>query len=137
MTPWSDRAKASSTSRASDLLRSESLRMNESVPTASSALESKESSSPSASRHSLPKSLGIEGGCSALYVEGLQTEIGITSNGGSAALLEESLAFTTKTEKGCELGALGTSTGDGDACPCTWTWAKGDEEDVPNLGALP
>ena len=107
------------------------------MPAASSTLESKESSSPSAPGHSLPKSSGIEGGGSALYAGGPQTEIGITSNGGSTALPEESLAFAAEAERGCELGALGTSVGDVNACPCTWTWAEGDEEDVPNLGALP
>ena len=46
-----------------------------------------------------------------LYARGLQTEIRITSNGGSAALPEESLAFTAKAERGYELGSLGTSAG--------------------------
>ena len=68
---------------------------------------------------------------------GLQTEIGITSNGDSTALPEESLAFAVKAERGWELGALGTSAQDGNVGPCTWTLAKGDEEDVPNLEALP
>ena len=45
-TPWRDRAKASSTGSAPDLLRSESLRMDETAPAASSALRSKESPSP-------------------------------------------------------------------------------------------
>ena len=111
--------------------------MDEIAPAASSSLESMESSSPKALRRSLPKSSGIEGGGSALYAGGLQTEIGITSNEGSVALSEESLAFVAEAERGCELGALGTSAGDGNACPCTWTWAEGDEEDIPNLGALP
>ena len=137
MAPWINRAKASSTGRASDLLRIESLRMDEIAPAGSSALESKESSSPPASRRSLPKSSAIEGGGSTLYVGGLQTEIGITSNGGSAALPEESLAFAAEAERGYELGALGTSTGDANVFPYTWTWAEGDEEDVLNLGALP
>ena len=111
--------------------------MDEIAPVASSALESKESSSPSASGRFLPKSSAIAGGGSALYAEGLQTEKGITSNGGSAALPEESLALAIEAERGCELGALWTSAGDGDTCPCTRTWAEGNEEDVPNLGALP
>ena len=133
----SDRDKASSIGRASDLLRSESLRIYEIAPAASSALESKESLSLSASRRSLPKSSSNEGGGSALYARGLQTEIGITSNGGSAALPEESLAFAAEAERGCELVSLETSAIDGNACPYTWTWVEGDEEDVPNLGALP
>ena len=98
------------------------------MPAASSALESKESSSPSASRHFLPKSTAIEGGGSALYAGGLQTEMGITSNGGSAALPEESLALAAEAERGCTPGALGTSVGDGNTCPCTRTWAEGNEE---------
>ena len=111
--------------------------MDEIAPAASSGLESKESSSPLASGRFLPKSSAVEGGGSALYVGGLQTDMGITSNGGSVTLPEESLAFTVEAEKGCELGALGTSAGDGNTCPCTRTWAEGDEEDVPNLRALP
>ena len=91
--------------------------MDEIAPAASSALESKESSSPSAPRRFLLKSSGIEGGGSVLYAGGLQTEIGITSNGGLAALPEESLAFAVEAEGGCELGTLDTSVGDGNACP--------------------
>ena len=79
--------------RAPDLLRSEFLSMDEIAPAASSALKSKESPSPSASERFLPNFSALEGGGSALYVGGLQTVIGITSNGGSAALPEESLAF--------------------------------------------
>ena len=107
------------------------------MPATSSALESKESSSPSASGCFLPKSFAIEGGGSALYAGGLQTKMGITSNGGSAALPEESLALAAEAERGCAPGALGTSAGDDDTCPYTWTWEEGDKEDVPNLGTLP
>ena len=137
MTPWRDKAKASSTGKAPDLLRSESLRMDEIASVACSTLESKESSSPSASGRFLPKSSAIEGGGSALYAGGLQTEMGITSNGGSAALPEESLVIAAEVERGCELGALGTSAGGGNTCPCTRIWAEGDEEGIPNLEALP
>ena len=137
MTPWRDRARASSTGRAPDLLRSESLRMDEITPAASSALESKESPYPQASGRFLPKSSTIEGGGSAFYVGGLQTKRGVTSNGSSVALPEESLVYAVEAERSCELGALGTSAGSGNTCPCTRTWAEGDEEDVPNLKALP
>ena len=65
-TPWRDRAKASSIGMAPDILRSESLRMDEIAPVASSALESMEFPSPSASGRFLPKSSAIEGGGSAL-----------------------------------------------------------------------
>ena len=111
--------------------------MDEIASGASSALESKESSSPSALGRFLPKSSAIEWGGSVLYAGGLQTEMGITSNGGSVALPKESLAFAAEAERGCELGDLETSIGDGNTCPYTRTWAEGDEEDVPNLGALP
>ena len=95
------------------------MRTNEIAPAASSALENKESSSPSVPKRSLPKSSSIEGGGLVPYVGGLQTKIGITYNGGLAALPEESLAFAAEAERGCELGALSTSTRDGIACPCT------------------
>ena len=111
--------------------------MDETAPAASLALKSKESPSPSASGRFLLDSSSLEGGGLMLYTRGLQTVIGITSNGGSAALLEESLAFAAEPEQSCELGALGTSAGGGYTCPCTWTWVEGDEEDVPNLGTLP
>ena len=106
VTPWRDRAKASITGRAPDLLRSKSRKMDETVPAVSSALRTKESPSPSTSGHFLPNSSALKGGGSALYVGGLQIVMGITSNGGLAALLEESLAFTTKPERSYELGAL-------------------------------
>ena len=95
--------------------------MDEIAPAASSALESKESSSLSALERFLPKSSAIEGGGSALYAGGLQTEMGITSNGGSAALPEESLAFAAEAKLGCELGSLGTSAEDGNTFPYTRT----------------
>ena len=111
--------------------------MDEIAPAASSALKSKESPSPLASKCFLPNSSSLQGGGSALYVEGLQTVIGITSNRGSAALPEESLAFAAEPEQGYELGALGTSAGGSDTCPYTQAWVEGDDEDVPNLGTLP
>ena len=132
-----DRARASSTSRAPDLLRSESLRTDEIAPAASSALKSKESPSPSASGRFLLNSSALDGGGSALYTGGLQTVIGITANGGLAALPEESLAFVAELERSYKLRALGTLAGGGNTCPCTRTFAEGDEEDVPNLGILP
>ena len=63
--------------------------------------------------------------------------MGMTPNGGSVALPEESLAFTVETERGYELGALGTSDEDGITCSHTRTWAEGEEEDDPNFGTLP
>ena len=39
----------------------------------------------------------------------------------------------SEPERGCELGASGTSVGGSDTCPCTQTWVEGDDEDIPNL----
>ena len=86
--------------------------MDEIAPAACSALESKESSSPSASGSFLLKSSAIARGGSALCAGGLQTKMSITSNGGSTALPEESLALAVETERGCELDSLWTSDGD-------------------------
>ena len=90
--------------RAPDLLRLESLRMDEAAPAASSTLKSKESPSPSASERFLPNFSALEGGCSVLYAGGLQTVIGITSNGGSTALPEESLALQQNQNEAVNLG---------------------------------
>ena len=111
--------------------------MDKTAPAASSTLKSKESPSPSASGSFLLNSSALEEEGSALYAGGLQTVIGMTSNGGSAALSEESLAFAAEPERGCELGVLGTSAGGGNTCPSTRTWVEGEEEDVPNFGTLP
>ena len=82
--------------RAPDLLRSESLRMDETVPAASSALRSKESPSPSVSEPFLFNSSALEEGGLTLYVGGFQTVIGMTSNGCSAGLPEESFSFAVE-----------------------------------------
>ena len=111
--------------------------MDETAPAASSTLKSKESLSPLASGRFLLNSSALEEGGSALYVGGLQTVIGITSNGGSIALPEEPLAFAAEPERGCKLGALGTSAGGGNTCPSTRAWVEGAKEDVPNFGTLP
>ena len=63
--------------------------------------------------------------------------MGLTSNGGSAALPGVSLAFVAEPERGCELGALGTLAGGSDTGPYTRTWVEDDDEDIPNLGTLP
>ena len=63
--------------------------------------------------------------------------MGMTSNGGSAALPEESLAFTAKPERGCELRALGTSDEGSNTCLSTRTWMESEEEDDPNFRTLP
>ena len=111
--------------------------MDKTAPAASSALKSKESPSPSASGRFPLNSSALDEGGSALYAGGLQIVIGITSNGGSPALPEESLAFVAEPERGCKLGALGTSDEGGITCLSTRTWAEGEEEDDPNFGTLP
>ena len=111
--------------------------MDETASAASSTLESMESPSPSSSKRFLPDSSAFEGEGSALYAGGLQTVIGITSNGGATAFLEESLAFAVEPKRSCKLGALGTLAGGSDTCPCTLVWVEGDDKDVPNLGTLP
>ena len=137
MTPWRENAKASSTGRVPDLLRSKSLRMDETTLAANLVLRSKESPTPLASGGFLLYSSVLEEGGSEPCAEGLQTVIGMTSNGGLAALPEESLPFAAEPERGCELGALRTSAGGGNTCPITWKWVEGEEEDVPNFGTFP
>ena len=63
--------------------------------------------------------------------------IGMTSNGCSAALPKESLAFAAEPKWGCELRALETSAGGDNTCPGTQTWVEGEEEDAPSFGTLP
>ena len=103
----------------------------------SSALRSKESPSPSASEPFLFNSSALEEGGSTLCAGGFQTVIGMTSNGCSAALPEESFAFAAEPKRGCELRALGTSAGGYNTCPGIRTWVEGEEEDAPSFGTLP
>ena len=63
--------------------------------------------------------------------------MGITSNGCSVVLPEESFAFVAEPERGCELKALGISVGGGNTCPDIQMWVEGEEEDAPNFGTLP
>ena len=63
--------------------------------------------------------------------------MGMTSNGCSAVLPEESFAFAAEPEQGFELRALGTSAGGDNNCPGTRTWVEGEEEDAPSFGTLP
>ena len=111
--------------------------MDETAPAASSALESKESPSPLVLGLFPLNSSALDEGGAALYTEGFQTVMGMTSNGGSTALPEESLAFEAEPERGCELEALGTLDEGGITCPHTWTWVEGEEEDDSNFGTLP
>ena len=93
-----------------------------------------EQRSPSASGIFPLNSSALDEGGTALCVGGLQIVMGMTSNGGSAALPKESLAFTAEPERGYELGALGTSDEGGNTCPRARTWAEGEDEDDPNFG---
>ena len=63
--------------------------------------------------------------------------IGMTSNGGSAALPEESLAFAAEPERGCELGALGASDGGGNTCPTHGRGRKVRKKTSPTSGLYP
>ena len=107
-TPWRDRAKASSMINALNLLRSESLRMDDTAPTTSSALRIKESPSPPVSE-SFPfnSSTLVEGGLT-LCAGGFQKVMGMAANNCSTALPEEPFAFAVDLERGCELKTLGT-----------------------------
>ena len=113
------------------------MRMDETTPTSSSALRSKESPSPSASKPFLFNSSALEEGGSTLYAGGFQTVIGMTSNGCSAAFPKESFAFAAEPERGCELKTLGTLAGGDNTCPGIRTWVEGEEEDAPSFGTLP
>ena len=111
--------------------------MDEIAPTASSALRSKELPSPSVSDPFLFNYSALEEGGLTLCAGGFQTMIGMTSNGCSTALPEESFAFAAELERGCKLKALGTSAGGDNTYPDTRTWVEGEEEDAPSFKTLP
>ena len=111
--------------------------MDKTAPATSSALRSKELLSPSVSEPFLFNSSALEEGGLTPCVWGFQTVIGMTSNGCSAALPEESFAFATEPERGYKLKALGTSARGDNTCPGTRTWVEGEEEDAPSFGTLP
>ena len=71
------------------------------------------------------------------YVGGFQTEIGITSNGDSAALHEGPLVAVVGEERSRGPVTLDTSPRGGSACPFTRILAEDDGQDAPNLGVLP
>ena len=111
--------------------------MDETAPAASSALRSKESPSPSVSEPFFFNSSALKEDGLTLCAGGFQTVIGMTSNGCSAALPEESFAFTIEPEWGYELRALRTSAGGDNTRPGTRTWLEREEEDAPSFGTLP
>ena len=78
---------------APDLLRSKSLRIDETVPAASSALRSKESPSPPVWEPFLFNSSTREEGGLILCAGGFQTVMGMTASGCSTALPKEPFAF--------------------------------------------
>ena len=100
-TPWRDRAKASSTGSTLNLLRSTSLRMDETVPAANSTSRSKESPSPPLSESFFFNSSAFEERDLTLFVGGFQTVMGMIANGCSTALPEGPLAFAADPERGC------------------------------------
>ena len=136
MTPWRDRAKASSTGSTLDLLRSESLRMDETAPAVSSELRSKESPSPSVSESFPFNFFALGEGGLTLFAGGFQTVMGMTANGCSTALPEGPFAFAADPEWGYELKTLGASAGSDSGYYDFQTWVDGEEEDAPNLGTL-
>ena len=107
------------------------------MPAASSALRSKESTSPPFSESFLFNSSALEEGGLTLYAGGFQTVMGITANGCSTALPEEPFSFVADPEQGCKHKTLGTSAGGDSACLGIRTWVKGEEEEAPNFGTLP
>ena len=117
-TPWRDRAKASSTGSALDLLRSASLRMDETTPVVNSTSRSKESTSPPLSKSFFFNSYAFEEGDLTLFIGGFQTVMGMIVNGCSTALPEGPLAFAADPERGCELKTMGTSAAGDSACSC-------------------
>ena len=132
-TPLMDIAKASSIGSEPDLLRLESLRMEETAPAASSTLRSKDSPSRPVSEPFLFNSSNVKEGGLTLYVGGFQTVMGMTVNGCSTALTEELFAFASDLEWDYELEALGTSTEGGHIFPSIRTRVEGEEEDAPNF----
>ena len=84
--------------KVSTFLRSESRRIDETAPAASSALVSSKSSPPSASKRSSPASPRVGGEGEAFCTEGLQIEIGRTFRGSSTAFLEEPLTLAAEDE---------------------------------------
>ena len=86
------------TRKVSTFLRLESRRIDETAPTASSALVSSESSPPSALKPSSPASPCVGGEGQAFCAEGLQTEIRRTFRESSEAFLEEPLTPAAEDE---------------------------------------
>ena len=111
--------------------------MDKTAPAASSTFESKESPSPSAPRLFLLNSSALDEGGAALYARGLETIMGMTSNGGSAALPEESLTFAAETERGWELGLSEPQTKAASPAPALGRGQKVKKKTTPTSGLYP
>ena len=110
--------------------------MDETAPAASFALDNNESLSSSAPSDPFHVLRHQRRELSALCRR-IPNEIGITSNGGSAALLEEPLVIVVREERSRGLVTLGTSARGDSAWPHHPDLAEDDGEDAPNLGVLP
>ena len=128
-----------------DLSRSESLRIDESGPTSSSELRSKESSSsPIFGSGSFPfSSSTLREGDLTLFGGGFQTVMGITANGCSTTPPTRFFAFVVGLDRGYELKTVGASTGGDCSHFGFWIGVAGfrtgvdrEDEDVPNFGTL-
>ena len=137
-TPWRDRAKASSTGNAFDISRSESLRMDETAPAASSALRSKESPSLSIfdSGSFLFNSSALLESDLTLFFGGFQTVRGMTANGCSTTPPKRLFPFAVDLEWGCELETVGASARGDCARSDFQIGADREDEDAPNFGTL-
>ena len=103
-----DKAKASSMGSTLDLLRSESLRMDETAPAASLALRSKELLSQPVSESFLFNSSALREGGLTPFTGGFQTVMGMTANDCLTAPPEGPFTFVADLERDCELKTLGT-----------------------------
>ena len=122
---------------ALDLLRSASLRMDETAPAVNSTSRRKESPSPPLSESFFFNSSAFEEGDLTLFVGGFQTVMGMIANGCSTALPEGPLAFAADPERGCKLKTMGTSAAGDSACFGFQTGIEEEEEDASNFGTLP
>ena len=130
-----DKARASSTGSAFDLLRSESVRMDKTAPAASSVLRSRESPSPTLSDSGsfLFDSSALREGDLTLLVGGFQTVMGTIANGYPTASPKDFFALAAELERGCMLKVVGASDGGEGARSGFRTCVDGEDEDAPNF----
>ena len=134
-TPCRDMARASSTGSTFDHLRSESLRMDETAPVASSALRSRESPSPTLfdSGSFLSDSFALREGDLTLLVSGFQTVMGTITNGCPTASPKGFFTLAAELERGYVLKVVGASDGGEGARSGFRTCVDGEDEDAPNF----